>query len=242
MLNQLLRYSGVVPLIAELGRGRLLDVGSGSESIAPRLGPGWTVTAVDRSFDDYGTAAGPSGNAAEHVVADAADLPFADRSFDVVLALDVLEHVPPQRRAAVLGEIARVAARRAIVACPAGAAALAADRRLADRYRRAGRPLPGWLQEHLDNGFPEPHELVAALAPFGRVTLRRNENARFHERLMATERRPRAGVLAWHLSRVLAPAGRDAGAASALARPLVGALRGFDRSPAYRAVAVLDRS
>jgi hypothetical protein len=75
LLNQLMRYSGVLPLLVELGGGRLLDVGSGSAGIAPRLSSAWHVTAVDRTFDDYGTAPGPAaGNADETVLADASNL------------------------------------------------------------------------------------------------------------------------------------------------------------------------
>lgn len=241
MLNQLVRYAGIVPLIAELEGGRLLDVGSGSQSIAPRLGKAWQVTAVDRAFDDYGTAAGPADHAAEQVVADAADLPFADREFDVVVSLDMLEHVPPAAREGVLGELARVTARRLIVACPAGAAALIADRALAEHCARRGLPQPGWLQEHLDHGFPEPEAMEAALAPFGTVRLLGNESAAAHRLLMRVEAGPRSGVAAERLSRVLSVAGRESGRRGAIARAIVAIIRGLDRPPTYRSIAVLDR-
>lgn len=48
------------------------------------------------------------GDRAEFVVADAQELPFADRSFEVVLANHMLYHVPDRPRA--LREIARVLA------------------------------------------------------------------------------------------------------------------------------------
>ncbi len=241
MLNQLVRYSAVVPLIDEIGSGRLLDVGSGSMSVAPRLGPEWEVTALDRSFDDYGVADGPADTGAARVVGDAAALPFPDRSFDVVLALDILEHIPPERRATVLGELGRTASRRAIVACPAGPRAQEADRRLAEHYARRGRPEPGWLREHVDYPFPTPDVLAAGLRPFGRVRIAGNENLRTHQLLMRAESAPRSGILAAHLADALAPAGRVDGRAAGLARAAVRVLRGFDRPPVYRTVVVLDR-
>lgn len=241
MLNQLVRYAGVMPLIAELGGGRLLDVGSGSASIAPRLGPGWEVTALDRSFDDYGTADGPAETRAERVVGDARALPFDDRAFDVLLALDVMEHIPAGHRRQVLSEIGRVAARRAIVACPAGPAAHAADRELSEHYARSGQPEPGWLREHVEQPFPDPAELMAALEPYGEVRATGNESVRTHRLLMRIESGRRGGILAAHLSGLLGAAGREHGRGQQPARAVVGALRGFDRPPVYRTIVVLDR-
>jgi hypothetical protein len=241
MLNQLVRYAPVVALIRPLGSGTLLDVGSGSVGVSRWVGPEWRITAADRSFDDYGTAAGPAADGVDRRVADARDLPFADRSFDVVLTLDMLEHVAPADRPVVLAELARVTRRRLIAACPAGAAALEGDRRLDASYRRRGAEPPGWLAEHLDNGFPEPAELQAALAPFGEVRLVGNESVGAHERLMRFEAQPRLAPVHSALLRLLAPAAGD----GALRRPAASALallRGRDAAPTYRTIAVLDRA
>jgi hypothetical protein len=43
------------------------------------------------------------------IVASAANLPFLDQSFDAVVASDVLEHIPPSHRPAVIKEALRVA-------------------------------------------------------------------------------------------------------------------------------------
>jgi len=237
LLNQLVRYEPVVRLVRELPPGRLLDVGSGSVGVAPWLPPGWAVTGLDASFDDYGAAAGPAADGVVRVEGDARALPFADAAFDVVLALDLLEHVRPADRARVLAELARVAGRRLIVGCPAGAPALAADRRLGERYARRGEPAPGWLAEHLEHGFPEPEELRAPLARAGgRLRLVGNENVRAHEALMRAEAGRVSRLGAQVVEKLLVPAVRRGAAGRA-----VRLLRGGDRPPTYRTIAVLDR-
>ncbi len=241
-IHGLVRYGPTLALIRELGGGSVLEVGSANAGV--RLygltEPDWRVTVLDRSFDNYGWAgAPPPGN--DHVEGDARAMPFADGSFDVVVALDLIEHVKPADRSEVLSELARVAARRVIVGCPAGAAAMEADRRLPALYRFFNHPAPEWLQEHFDNGFPEPRELEEGLAPFGPVTLLGNENARAHLMLMRAHvalhgLRPFAALVQL-LGSGQRPGARGRSATTGLLR----LIRGLDRAPAYRTIAVVDR-
>lgn len=220
----------------------ILDVGSGSSGIAPLIPAPWRVTAVDSSFDDYGTARGPADDSAMRLVADACDLPFEDAAFDVVTSVDLLEHLTGVDRRHAMTEMIRVARRRVILACPIGEEALFADRRLADFYRNRATPLPGWLAEHLAGDFPEAEALVAGLRPFGPVRLFRNESVKAHERLMRFE----AGRLGMVLSPRVAPfLGGPAGSrgkALRVRRAMILLLRGFDRAPSYRTIAVADRA
>lgn len=234
-LDQLVRYEPVLELVRATGGGSLLDVGSGSAGLSPWLGPDWSVTAVDTSFDDYGEAIAPLADDARRLEADARALPFPDAAFDVTVAIDLLEHISPADRGKVLSELARVSARRLIVAGPAGEMALAADRRLARRLRERGVELPGWLEEHLGHGFPEREEITAALQPHGTVRVLDNENVRAHERLMRVETR-RPGNFATQLAATLL-----ARAPRPVAAGLLWLARGRDRPPAYRAIVVLDR-
>jgi hypothetical protein len=241
-LNHLVRFDPVLELIraAPAERLTLLDVGSGSRGIGALLPATWTVTAVDADFEDYGAAR--SGHVkSDQVIGDVRALPFADRSFDVVVAVDLLEHVSPADRATAVREICRVAASLAVIACPAGQPALAADRGLAERLRARGRSVPPWLTEHLDNGFPEADEITAAAAPFGPVRELVNENVTAHERLVAAELRPATAVGLRLLSRALEPMLADSRPrARWLARATLGAIRGWDRPPAYRCVVAVD--
>jgi ubiquinone/menaquinone biosynthesis C-methylase UbiE len=101
----------------------LLDVGSGRGAFLwPLLDafPALPVTTLDRLAHRVADMeAVRAGGAARlcPVLGDATALPFADRAFDGVTALEVLEHIPDTARA--LEEICRVAARFVIISFPA---------------------------------------------------------------------------------------------------------------------------
>jgi hypothetical protein len=241
MLHQVARYSSVLPLIEEVGGGTLLDVGSGSEGVAGWLGPAWRTTAIDRSFDTPGAMRGPHGGTPRMVVGDGRELPFADGEFDVVLALDVMEHIAAGDRDRAIDELVRTARRRLIVACPAGSAALAADRELAAGLRSRGMPPPGWLLEHEANGFPEPNELRSALEGHGRLRLIGNENLRWHDWLFRFEFRSPGFHFSRSASETVARWLVSGPALAALGRAAVRVAQGPPRGPYYRTIAVLDR-
>jgi SAM-dependent methyltransferase len=241
VLHQLARFRSVVPYLEELGGGTVLDVGSGSEGVASWLDSRFAVTAVDTSFEDIGAMRGPEATSARRVVGDIRELPFGDREFDAVFALDVLEHVEPADRGRAVAEIVRTARRRAIVACPAGAAAFDADRRLAAGLRRRGLTPPSWLTEHEACGFPEPEEVGRWLGDGGRVRLAGGENVRWHGWLFTFEFR-RPGAIASRAAARRIAAGLGSGSPAApLARGAARLAEGPRRPPYYRTIAILDR-
>jgi SAM-dependent methyltransferase/catechol 2,3-dioxygenase-like lactoylglutathione lyase family enzyme len=89
------------------GPGMLLEVGVGSGRLLPALwARGWTVSGVDPAPGMVQIARTRTPAAAERLtVARAEELPFADASFDVVVAIGVLEYTDLNRS---LGELARV--------------------------------------------------------------------------------------------------------------------------------------
>src|SRR5487761_1197947 len=95
--NHLARFEPVLALLVELNPERqamtVLDVGSGSSGVTSLLPREWATTALDANFDDYAAPKRRKALAPNQVVGDVRSLPFADRSFDVVVALDLIEHV-----------------------------------------------------------------------------------------------------------------------------------------------------
>ena len=162
------------------------------------------------------------------VVSTAAKLPFKDRCFDAVVASDVLEHVPPEHRTAVISEALRVARKIVIFGFPSGHEAFEYDQKLANLYDAEHRSIPGWLQEHMLHPFPAEtlFEVVQAgwsIKRFG------NENLSFHSWMMRKERHR-----LWNYG-FLALLG-------ALPRFVEFMLRRADREPCYRRIIVLRRN
>lgn len=238
MLNQLARYSAAIPLLEGVSGRTMLEVGSGSEGVARFLSGEWDITVSDLDFSDYGAVEVSGEDGLRRVEADVTDLPFEDRRFDAVLALDLLEHLPAGKRSTALAELARVTRSRLIVGCPCGPRALKFDRALAAWYRLLPRrSTPLWLSEHLENGFPAAGELRAGLAPFGTVELHDNEWLWSHLGISMLEATP----LVVHLTlRWAARLGKGLdGELGRRQRDRIARLRGRDREPAYRQIAVL---
>jgi 2-polyprenyl-6-hydroxyphenyl methylase / 3-demethylubiquinone-9 3-methyltransferase len=87
---------------------KVLDVGCGAGFLANDLArKGLSVTGVDLSPESVKVAAAhDETNSVRYEVADAARLPYPDQSFDVVTAMDFLEHV--EDPAAIIKEMGRV--------------------------------------------------------------------------------------------------------------------------------------
>ena len=142
MLNWAARYYPIVRILKTHGlfdSASLLEIGSGPIGIGrfrkvPFVGcdisfpfePKWPMTPM---------------------IASAAQLPLKDNEFDVVIASDVLEHVPPNQRKAVIGETLRVARRFVIFGFPCGKLAWESDRALLEAYLKDKVTPPEWLTE-----------------------------------------------------------------------------------------------
>lgn len=87
---------------------KVLDVGCGAGFLSNRLAEeGLQVTGVDLSEESIAVAQKfDSTKSVRYLAADAYRLPFADASFDVITAMDFLEHV--EKPAQVVQEIGRV--------------------------------------------------------------------------------------------------------------------------------------
>src|SRR3954470_11173820 len=102
-LHWLAKARGALVAPPERPGAALLDVGCGGGLLAPHLPSGYRHVGVDVSATALAIA---SAYGVEGVLADAAALPFRDGFFDVVVAGEVLEHVPDLD--AVVAEATRV--------------------------------------------------------------------------------------------------------------------------------------
>ena len=161
-----LRYHRVLDEIEDFWRDdlRILEIGSGSGGIAQYLAH--PVSGVDSQFDRTAPNAHPNLVA---IQGSAAALPIEDECFDVVLRLEMLEHIPRAERSQSISEMYRVLVPggRIVLTFPSGEDARTLDRWLNESYRaKFGEDHP-WLIEHLREGVPDPADVQQELEALG---------------------------------------------------------------------------
>jgi SAM-dependent methyltransferase len=127
---------------------RVLEVGCGEGNQLRRLCdtyPDAEIVGLDIGFDE-----GAAGDGADLVVGSAATLPFPDDTFDLVVGLEVLEHLPDP--AAALREIGRVGRGPVILSVP-WEPVWRIGNVLRGRYVGAFGNTPGHLQHFSRSGF-----------------------------------------------------------------------------------------
>lgn len=157
--DQYQRYQCVSQVVDLMGGGekmRILDVG-GRPGLIHEFLPAhdtYVIDEVEDTIDNY-------------IVADGTRLPFADRAFDVVACLDVLEHIEPDDRSSFIAELSRVAGKGIVVTAPFdGEYVIMAEKLLFDYVTRVFGDFPT-LGEHLKFGLPHLDESVSGLTGAG---------------------------------------------------------------------------
>lgn len=98
-------FSVLENLLSKNGQVRVLDVGSGDGVVLSFLEQkGAHPVGIDLSFTRLSRSSAHCG--AQHVQAEATCLPFSDRTFDVVVCTDVLEHLADMEQA--VTELSRI--------------------------------------------------------------------------------------------------------------------------------------
>jgi SAM-dependent methyltransferase len=115
------RFHGrIVAEVVALSPQSFLDAGCGEGFVARRVMdalPGIALTGCDVS-DQALELAADVNSGATFVVGSVVDLPFPDRSFDVVGCFEVLEHLPGDLPRRALSELARVARQAVVLSVP----------------------------------------------------------------------------------------------------------------------------
>ncbi len=100
------------------------------------------------------------------VIASATHLPFRSDSFDTVVCVDMIEHIPSERRRIALVEMKRVSARRAVVHAPVNDGndfrARDYDLTFSNWHRKSLRTEHLSTAQHLDSVEPSPVEFERA--------------------------------------------------------------------------------
>lgn len=151
-----LRYLPIVDQIQKLERKlNILDIGSGGLGIAPYLRR--EVTGVDLKFSS------PFHPALKKVNASATKLPFKNNSYDVVVSVDMLEHLNANDRILAIDEMLRVVRKVIFIAVPCGDLSTEQDRVLDKLYFDKHKTHYRFLEEQLSFGLPEANDIKKSI-------------------------------------------------------------------------------
>src|SRR3712207_2883485 len=101
MLDIVLRYYPIVQIINKLPYTKVLEVGSDDYGIAPYL-KNKKTTLFDTAFRRQNL------QQVNYKTGSVLSLPFKDSSMDLVVSVDMLEHIPPKLRKKAINELIRV--------------------------------------------------------------------------------------------------------------------------------------
>ena len=178
-----LRYLPVVSEIKKLGRQpQVLDIGSGGLGIAPYIRR--EVTGIDLKFSP------PFHPALKKVTANATKLPFKNNTYDVVVSVDMLEHLNANNRLLAIDEMLRVVRKVLFIAVPCGDISAKQDRELDKLYFDKYKTHYHFLEEQLSFGLPEAGDIKKSIIFSAK---------RMHKKIRMTEEGNESIKLRWFL-------------------------------------------
>ena len=152
-----LRYFPVASQIKKLKleKSKILEIGSGSLGIVPYL-----KTKIDGLDVDF---SGPQTSLLNKIKSSAQQLPFRKNSYDVVISVDVLEHLPKEIREKAIYEMLRVAKKLIVIVVPTGKLSEAQDHYLQAHAKKILNSSNQFLDEHVRYGLPTTENILVAI-------------------------------------------------------------------------------
>lgn len=149
-----LRYLPIVRELkkAKLEEGKILEVGSGSLGITPYL-----KTDIDGIDIDF---SGPQTKFLKKIRGRANNLPFRKNSYDVVISVDVIEHLAKEDREKAVYDQIKVATKLAIIVVPTGELAHEQDENLNNHWQKVFKSKNQFLEEHVKHGLPTVDQIL----------------------------------------------------------------------------------
>jgi len=168
--SRYLAVSKVFDAVADSKNTAVLDVGSGDECILGNMLAEHAFTFIDPLLADK---EGESFGNHEYLAGTIFDSRLDDCSFGAVTSIDVLEHIPKDKREAFLARVSELATDLVVLAFPCEELpSEELDKELNEKYRSIfGKDYP-WLEEHFEFGMPSLDDVDAFFRSKGWHTCR----------------------------------------------------------------------
>lgn len=156
MIDVIQRYWQIVQIVKRSCTSkdcRILEIGSSSYGTA-RFYEG-NIIGLDIQFHDETEIA----KNLSPIVGSACFLPFKDRSFEVIVSVHMLEHIPSNARSIAIREILRVSKKLIVLSVPCGKKSEFYEEKLR-RFHSLCFEDRGWLKEHEEFGLPEKRNII----------------------------------------------------------------------------------
>lgn len=139
-------------VFAEQDKVKILDVGGKDGELRAFLPKSWHLTIIDPLPND--------ANDPNYVQGDATEMSFADGSFDFVVSLETLEHIPEDKKQKLIFEMLRVSRNGVVITAPFNSPEVVDSERDLNKLFKInfGRDHP-WLKEHFESGLPKEEDL-----------------------------------------------------------------------------------
>ena len=158
-----IRYLPIVKQLRAISHAprAILEVGSGWLGISPYLGR--QITGLDEDFENK------SFPLLKQIKENVLKIPFGNNSFDIIICVDVLEHLPKNKRQIAVNELLRVGKNYVFLGVPCGKKSFKQDLLLDKHYKKIfNKPFP-FLQEHLKYGLPEEKQITQLIKEAAKI-------------------------------------------------------------------------
>ncbi len=171
MLDIVLRYKPIITDIRKNKYKKILEIGSDDYGIAPFLGLTHRITLFDFSFRRK------SLKSVIYKTGSVLQLPFKNKSFECVVSLDMLEHIPPNFRDKAISELMRVTKKTLYLGFPCDPAARKRDKiffNLISPFKNS--PHIKYIKEHLQNGLPSSEAVIKRIRVYKPTKIQKINN------------------------------------------------------------------
>ncbi|MNI10098.1 hypothetical protein D3C73_631960 [compost metagenome] len=162
LFDQYQRYNNVTNIINSLRSSgqtfNILEVGANEHQNLEKFLPLDQITYLDIQLPDS------LKDNPKYILGDATAMGFSDGYYDIVVALDVFEHIAEENREKFISEIHRVSSEFFVITAPFHSSEVVeAERRVNAVYKSIFNKDFIWLEEHMVNGLPDLKKLSAYL-------------------------------------------------------------------------------